>query len=779
MRFGMKSRLGLRLLVLVLVCNATLSAVATAIQLYASFQRQSDVLHEVARDVERGFHKSLTTALWAFDDSQVNLLLDGISANADIVSLRLTSGDEDSWTRGFPIEQSDLSVETIELIYPHERRGDILVGTLEMGISRQRIWDDIYAQILVLFLSNLAKTGLASVAILFIFSRLVTRHLSQIARHVRSTNQLEDTPLLTLNRPEHTVQDELDDITEAINNARQQMRDSVKDVVDARKLLQLVLDTSTSGIVGLDANGQVVSMNPAARHLLGCETRKVPFPWPEGIVFLKREDLRPLDASADPIRRSLVGSALKGETNLMTRVEGENPRYVRVSSAPVMDDSQILRTVVVLDDVSEQENHRQQIERAGRLDALGQLTGGIAHDFNNLLATILYATQLMQRDSLPPDTRKYLDTVIESVKRGSSLNKRLLAFAKRQPGVAVSRRLGMSLKELDLLVQPTIEKSIRVSISMEEDDLWIFCDQVQLENALLNVVLNARDAIVRSGKGNRIDVRARSIAEINSGSPDRVEDPSAFVSSGMHKDQKIDTDRADGRAYRYVEIAVTDNGPGMSEEVRRRAVDPFFTTKSSNSGTGLGLSMTYGFIQQSNGELRIYSEEGHGTTVRMILPRGTPGGTREDPIDRVPVPDGGGRRILVVEDEVPLLDMMEELLKSLGYQTLKARSGPEALAILDRGEEFDLLLTDIVMPGIGGFELAKRVRQHRPEVAVVYMSGYAGFGESEMGEVVAPLVRKPSPPAELSAALSSALFRADEDRTPDTSPEGNGGRDKD
>lgn len=545
------------------------------------------------------------------------------------------------------------------------------------------------------------------------------------------------------------------DLTDLVSDA--QLRETAFE--ESNQRLNAVLDAAQSGIIGLSDEGQVVFLNPRARHMLGGISDVLPCDWPEEITFLDIENMSPLEASQDPVQRALAGQALTGETSVMSRKNNVDPRYVRVSSKPVAEGGRSdVGTVVVIDDVSEHEKNRQQIERSSRLDALGQLTGGIAHDFNNLLATIEYSVQLASTEQSPVKMNTYLKTALSSVRRGADLTQRLLAFAKRQPGLSKSGFVPSFIDEFAGLVSPTIEAQIELMFETDASELWVFCDHGQLENALLNLVLNSRDAIIRHGVGSKIVVKVRGVAEIEADSILRSEDPHTYIAKGLHTDHEAAHAQADGMAYRYVEFAVTDNGPGMPEEIKRRAIDPFFTTKNTNSGTGLGLSMVYGFIQQSSGEMRIYSEVGHGTTVRLLLPRGTPTGTREEPVERVPVPAGHGQCILVVEDEQNLLAMMTELMQSLGYRVIPAKSGREALAQVQKGLEFDLLLTDIVMPGgIGGFALAREVRELRPNVPVLYMSGYTGFSDSEMGSVVAPLIQKPSPPTELATALRDAF----------------------
>lgn len=291
-----------------------------------------------------------------------------------------------------------------------------------------------------------------------------------------------------------------------------------------------------------------------------------------------------------------------------------------------------------------------------------------------------------------------------------------------------------------------------------DPEVWVFCDSAQLENALLNLILNSRDAILRSAKGSSISVSARLVSGVSKDLTLEDGREGSWFGAGMQSERSAEASRRDGSQQRYVELSVTDDGPGMSAEVRRRSVDPFFTTKATNSGTGLGLSMVYGFVQQSDGAMRIYSEPGHGTTVQLLLPSGTASGPKEQPISTPLLADGKSQRIVLVEDEPELLLMTEALVSELGYVVDAFASPSSALGALEAGVKCDLLITDVVMPGgINGFELAKQVRALRPGVPILYMSGYTGLAEGEMGEVVAPVLQKPCAPADLAAEIRSAL----------------------
>ena len=530
------------------------------------------------------------------------------------------------------------------------------------------------------------------------------------------------------------------DLTDFVNEERAAREEELA-TVNAR--LNAVFNAAQGGIVGLNANREVVTLNPPARHMLGGISTEVPFAWPDDIHFLDSADFSPLDASADPINRALAGVTIGGEVHLMTTGnDTSTARYVRVSSALSGEADTDVHTVVALHDVSEQEMNRQQIERQSRLDALGQFTGGIAHDFNNLLSTILYATTLVKDQTRDERSQRLLADTLVSIERGRDLTRRLLAFAKQEPGVPSSFGLRDFFEELSALLKTSVEEHIQVELVPPEEDLLALCDKHMLENAVLNLVLNSRDAILREGQGNRISISAALVTS--------AEDIDLLTSELRLKKQ---TDLPD-----FVKISVTDNGPGMTAEIRRRATDPFFSTKSDNKSTGLGLSTVFGFAQQSGGKMRITSEPGAGTTVSLLLPAGD-AAIAAPP---APAPDaagtGRGESVLLVEDETALLSMMTDQLEHMGYQVAAVSSGTAALQLLKSGLKVDALISDVVMPGgVGGFELARELRALHPETAVILLSGYAGYTADKYQDLDAVFLHKPCLPAVLDAKLRELL----------------------
>jgi PAS domain S-box-containing protein len=345
---------------------------------------------------------------------------------------------------------------------------------------------------------------------------------------------------------------------------------------------------------------------------------------------------------------------------------------------------------------------QEALRQSQKMEAIGQLTGGIAHDFNNLLTGILGSLDLVRRRmaaNKPEDIPRFMDAASSSALCAAGLTHRLLAFARRQPLDARPIDINRLVASMQDLLDRTLGEQIELNFTLA-DDLWVaFTDANQLENALLNLAINARDAMREGGR--------LTIETVN------VELKEAYTSS-----------HADLQPGDYVAVSVSDTGIGMSPAVLAKAVDPFFTTKAIGEGTGLGLSVIYGFVKQSRGHMRINSELDRGTTVKLFLPRAV-----QDAVDldsgTVETPRGRGETILVVEDDAIVRSIISDALKDLGYNVLLAPDARPAITLLQSDRAIDLLVSDIVLPHINGGKLAELARGLRPSLKVLFVSGYA------------------------------------------------------
>ena len=342
-----------------------------------------------------------------------------------------------------------------------------------------------------------------------------------------------------------------------------------------------------------------------------------------------------------------------------------------------------------------------QLRQSQKMDAVGQLTGGVAHDFNNTLTVITGTIEILAEGVEDrPQLAAIARMIDEAATRGAELTHQLLAFARRQPLEPRPIDPNALARDTANLLRPTLGEQIEIE-AMLEDNVWrAVADPAQLTTALLNLAVNARDAMPNGGK-------------------------LTLETGNVILDETYAQSNAEVRAGPYVMIAVSDTGSGMTPDVLEKVFEPFFTTKDVGKGTGLGLSMVYGFVKQSGGHIKVYSEIGHGTTIKLYLPRAETTELAAAKPAGAPAMPGGNETILVVEDDRMVRDYVEAQLTSLGYSTLAAANAAEALEHVKLGAQFDLLFTDVIMPGgMNGRELAEEVTQLRPGTRVLFTSGY-------------------------------------------------------
>jgi nitrogen-specific signal transduction histidine kinase/CheY-like chemotaxis protein len=386
-------------------------------------------------------------------------------------------------------------------------------------------------------------------------------------------------------------------------------------------------------------------------------------------------------------------------------------------------------------DLTDKHAAEAQMRQAQKMDAIGQLTGGVAHDFNNILTVITGTIGILAEAVTDhPELVSIAKLIDDAAERGAQLTKHLLAFARKQPLQPVEIDVNSLILEAGKLLHPTLGEQIEISPKLAHDTWPAMVDPSQLTTAVLNLALNARDAMPRGGK-----------LTLESGNVRLDEDYT-----------RINTDVAPGD---YVMVAVSDTGTGIPADLLEKVFDPFFTTKEVGKGTGLGLSMVFGFVKQSGGHIKIYSEEGHGTTVKLYLPRSTgQGHAATAPLVTQVV--GGDETILVVEDDTLVRKYVMAQVASLGYETLEAANAAEALKIIENGAEVDLLFTDVIMPGaMNGRQLVDEALRRRPLLKILFTSGYtenAILHHGRLDEGVL-LLAKPYRKPELARMIRVAL----------------------
>ncbi|WP_315744786.1 MULTISPECIES: CHASE3 domain-containing protein [unclassified Bradyrhizobium] len=513
------------------------------------------------------------------------------------------------------------------------------------------------------------------------------------------------------------------------------------------EVLANTFNTMAEGVLVVDAANEVMFSNPAVEHLLGYRQGKSLEEVRSQIQVFESDGTTPIAASELPTPRALRGESFDRCEVVVYRRDSRDALRLMISGRPLRSaDGRITGAAMVYHDITAVHEAERLLHQAQKLDAIGKLTGGVAHDFNNMLTIITGTIELLIDETKDrPAAAATAGLISQAADRCTELIRHLLAFARKQPLHPRDSDVNVTVLDIAKLLRPTLGEQIEINSIIEDDVLLAHIDSAQLANALVNLAINARDAMPNGGKlllETRKAVLDAAYAAANAG-----------VTAGP-----------------YIMVAVSDTGTGMPPEVRDRAFEPFFTTKKAGEGSGLGLSMVYGFVKQSGGHINIYSEEGRGTTVRMYLPPAKGSAALSDAIEP-PVP-GGSETILVVEDDQLVQDFVVVQLKTLGYTTITASTGAEALAKIDSGAQFDLLFTDIIMPGgMNGKELAEAVCARRPDTKVLYTSGYTDNVMAEHGRLEhgALLLSKPYRKSELAQVVRQAL-RGPEDGAGRTAP---------
>jgi PAS domain S-box-containing protein len=511
----------------------------------------------------------------------------------------------------------------------------------------------------------------------------------------------------------------------------------------AREFQLLVQSVKDYAIYMLDLEGRISNWNSGAQNIKGYRADEV-----IGSHFSRfyTEEDRKAGVPAHALRTAANEGKFEAEG---WRVRKNGSRFwASVLIDPIYDENgELVGYAKVTRDITERREADEQLRQARaelfhaqKMEAIGQLTGGVAHDFNNLLTVVIGNLELSQRllassTDGDPRLRRAIGNAMRGAQRAANLTERLLAFSRQQPLEPRVINANQLLHGLADLLGRSLGENIDIE-TVGAGGLWrVEIDPVQLEAAILNLALNARDAMPDGGK-------------------------LTIETHNAHLDEQYSRRHADVRPGQYVQVAITDTGSGMSEDVVARAFDPFFTTKQVGQGTGLGLSQVYGFVKQSGGHVKIYSEVGQGTTVRIYLPRLLRGSDAEqEPTAEAPGSEAH-ETILVVEDDRDVRSYIVDTLREFDYRVLEAADAEAALGLLERGErKIDLLLTDVVLPGKSGRQLADQVIKSRPDMKVLYMTGYSRNAIVHQGrlDLGVALIQKPIRAPLLTARIRDLL----------------------
>jgi PAS domain S-box-containing protein len=495
--------------------------------------------------------------------------------------------------------------------------------------------------------------------------------------------------------------------------------------------LAAILELAGAAIISMDNSGRIELFNDGAEETFGYAAEEM-IGQPIDRLLPKRFR----EAHRRHVDEFAAGSVVNRPMSQRREIVGlrkNGEEFPANASIAKVDRGDAMLFTVILHDITDRKEAEEGLRQAQKMEAVGQLTGGVAHDFNNLLAVIMGNTELLQARLGYDD--KLLDAVCRAAARGAELTQRLLAFSRRQPLRPQTVDLEGLVSGLSEMLARTLGETVEIETEAEAD-LWeVAADAGQVENALLNLAINARDAMPEGGKLS-------------------IECANAVV------DEAYRATNPEAEVGDYVMLAVSDNGTGMSAAVKAHAFEPFFTTKEVGQGSGLGLSMVYGFVKQSGGQVTIDSELGKGTTVKLYLPRTQGTVTQATPFSEEAVPLGKGQTVLVIEDDEDVRDLAILSVENLGYQAIAAPEAAVAREIFDNGIAIDVVLSDVVLPGgMSGPEFAEELRARASGLPVIFMSGYPAEAAKRDGFLGADkvLLNKPFQLNQLARALRDAL----------------------
>ncbi|KRR25093.1 histidine kinase [Bradyrhizobium lablabi] len=488
-----------------------------------------------------------------------------------------------------------------------------------------------------------------------------------------------------------------------------------------------IFESSNDLILVSDSMGNLIQVSPSVIDILGYQPSEMV--GHNAINFIHPDDL-------EHTRKEMrAGRRGRSKRNFETRYVSKDGKSVTLNWTGTWSEP-VRRHFFIGRDLTEKQAAEAQLRHAQKMDAVGQLTGGVAHDFNNILTVITGTIGILEEAVADqPQLAAVAKLIDEAADRGANLTKHLLAFARKQPLQPLEIDVNALVLEAAKLLHPTLGEHIEITPLLAEDAWTALADPNQLTTAVLNLAINARDAMPNGGK-------------------------LAFETGNIFLDENYAGMHNEVAPGHYVMIAVSDTGSGIPPALLERVFEPFFTTKEVGRGTGLGLSMVFGFVKQSGGHVKIYSEEGHGTSVKIYLPRAT--GLDQTAAEAQVAADvqGGSETVLVVEDDALVRRYVITQIESLGYTTLEAANASDALRVIDDVPTIDLLFTDVIMPGtMNGRQLVDEALKRRPGLKTLYTSGYTEnaivhHGRLDSGVL---LLAKPYRKSELAKMIRLAL----------------------
>ncbi|WP_163338187.1 PAS domain-containing sensor histidine kinase [Desulfopila sp. IMCC35008] len=697
--FGSRETLARTFTILILLCGLVVFSFTTALEFYFGNKAGHEKIQDNLRFIEESYLPPIQSSLYKLDQLQLELLLNGILKLEGIIRCEVLTDNNgpQQYTKATKATDKKERHE-YNLSYTHPSGRVYKLGKLIVYLDYAEVKASMKDWLSVRLITMMLALGLLTILVMLTFQRVVARHLTRLSEFTERITFPNIDDRLQLDRTEK--QDELQNLVHTFNALLDRLKQGISEQEHARQALLKSekayrnLIENANDAVYIAQDGMMKFCNPIAEQITGYTA--------EELSLLPMVDLiYPDDRSqvADYHRKRLAGEQVPPVYTFRVMRKDSSVFWVQISVVVVEWEGKPA-TLNFLRDITEQKDIEQQLVQSQKMDSIGRLAGGIAHDLNNLLSPILGYGELLKIGAIGQD--KYqdsLDQILGAGIKARNLVGQLLAFSRKQTLEYKLLQLNDVIDGLYKLLCRTIREDIEIILNKQENLPLIKADVGQTEQVLMNLVVNASDAMINGGK-------------------------IVIETSTTTLDSNYTEGHLDLKPGRYIQLAVSDTGSGMDQETHEHIFEPFFTTKGQ-SGTGLGLATVYGIVKQHNGHITVYSEPDQGTTFKVFFPVSETdqksGGlplTAETDL-------AGTETILLVEDDKQVRDLTSAMLEHHGYTIFAAHEGEKACEIYSANKEsIDMLLTDVIMPGMNGKELYERLQKMTPDLKVLYMSGY-------------------------------------------------------
>lgn len=722
----LKSKISRVLVLYIVLFSSVVTLCLTTIQLFIDYNDGIDTLHQRIEQIKLTNIDSITQSIWTIDYASVNIQLNGLARINDIIYTELVDENKKLIAKSGEINTKNTITEKVTLTQDY--RGKITaIGELTIVATKENVYQNLIDTAVIILLSQAVKTFLVSTFVLFLFYSLVTRHLEKIAAYTEKIKIDSKTDPMVLNRNHHSFHqgDELERLIESINIMSDNIYNSYTDLINSKLMLSereakfsAMFDSITDSIIFVDKNRKILQTNTSFEKQFGYKTNEIKGKTTEFIyVNLDQYDqqgAKRFNENANP-RPTVYQIDYK-------RKDGSTFPSDTMGGAVTLSDGSILGYIGIIRDITsriqtEEETMKlqNQLQQAQKMDAIGQLTGGIAHDFNNILASILgYAELMSSQLENSPDTKlnKYIKHIITGGERARNLVSQLLVFSRAAPGKPQPIYLPDLINEVISLLKPTIPSSIKLEINTDRDISDVLMDTTQMHQILMNLCINARDAMHDKGT---LSIKLSKINNV-----------STFCSSCKKNIQG-----------EYIKLSVSDTGTGINKDIIDNIFDPFKSSKAIGKGTGMGLSVVHGILHKHNSHIIVETEAGVGSSFHLLIPpfsgsdvkNTEEAGEKHKAIETtdtvVTQSNATSAHILVVDDESSIAQFMRDLLEEFKYKVTTTTSSKKAISLVKNApSEFDLIITDQTMPELSGTEMIKLILDINPDVPVILCSGY-------------------------------------------------------